>query len=189
MLAPMAFFALLCLVIGSAPQLALHLVSPAVEVFSPGISNSIGGGGFDAALGAVSLVGALLLAVAVLVTLVWRWRLGSGQVDAAPTWGCGYQRGTARMQYGGTSFSEFAVSVFNGIMRQRVTRPAITGLFPKIDRCSDQSSETLLDGVFLPLFSLTGKVFGYLHRLQHGLMHIYMLYIFAALLILMLWAH
>jgi len=32
-------------------------------------------------------------------------------------------------------------------------------------------------------------VFAFLVRLQHGRMHVYMMYIFATLLILMLWAH
>ena len=93
------------------------------------------------------------------------------------------------MQYTGTSFSELAVSVFNGIMHQRVERPTIRGLFPSSTYCSDIPTETLLERVIVPVFSLVGKLFGFLHRLQHGLMHIYMLYIFATLFILMLWAH
>jgi hydrogenase-4 component B len=74
-------------------------------------------------------------------------------------------------------------------MRQRVERPVLTGIFPGRARCSDAPTETLLERIIAPLFSVTGKLFGFLHRLQHGLMHIYMLYIFATLFILMLWAN
>ena len=93
------------------------------------------------------------------------------------------------MQYGGTSFSELAVSVFNGILRQQIKRPTIAGLFPEATHCSDQPTETFLERVISPLFALTGIAFAFLRRLQNGLMHMYVLYIFATLFILMLWAH
>jgi hydrogenase-4 component B len=189
MLLPMAFFALLCLLIGVAPQLAFRLVSPAITAFYPPLASTAVSAEYGAILVRLSLAGVLLLAAAVAVTLLWRWRLGKGTVSFASTWGCGYQRGTARIQYGGTSFSELAVSVFNGIMRQRVRRPTLTGLFPGASRCSDRPTETLLERIIEPLFTLAGVSFAFLRRLQHGQMHMYMMYIFATLFILMLWAN
>jgi hydrogenase-4 component B len=189
MLAPMAFFALLCLLVGLAPQLALRLVLPAISSFYPEPSIAALSAEYGAILGRLSLAGVLLLTAAVVVTLLWRWRLGKARVTFASTWGCGYQRGTSRVQYGGSSFSELAVSVFNGIVRQRVERPTLNGLFPGGASCSDVPTETLLERVIAPLFSLAGVSFSFLRRLQHGLMHVYMIYIFATLFILMLWAH
>lgn len=189
MLVPMAFFALLCLLIGVLPQLALRLVSPAIAAFYPQPFAVEIPAGYDAVLGRLSLAGVLLLTAVVLVALLWRWRLGRGRVATAPTWGCGYQRGTARVQYGGTAFSEFAVTVFNGLVRQKIERPTLTGLFPGNASCSDVPTETLLDRVIAPLFMLVGVASAFLRRLQHGLIHVYMMYIFATLFILMLWAH
>ncbi len=189
MLAPMAFFALLCLLVGVAPQLALRLVTPAISTFYPRMDVTAVSAEYGAVMAKLSLAGVLLLTAAVTVTLLWKWRLGKAPVASAPTWGCGYQRGTSRVQYGGTSFSELAVSIFNGVVRQRVVRPAIAGLFPGAARCSDVPTETLLERVVAPLFSLAGVSFSFLRRLQHGQMHLYMMYIFATLFILMLWAH
>lgn len=189
MLLPMAFFALLCLLIGLAPQLTLSLVSPAITSFYPEMALTGLSAEYGAILGRVSLFGVLLLAAVAMVTLLWKWRLGQGRVTSSATWGCGYQRGTARMQYGATSFSELAVSVFSGVMRQRISRPAMKGLFPGASNCVDLPTETVLERIVAPLFSATGILFGFLHRLQHGLMHIYMLYIFATLFIMMLWAN
>ncbi len=189
MLVPMAFFGALCLLIGVVPQLVLRLVTPAVASFFPLMPLDTMPAEYGSLLGRLSLAGVLLLSAAALVALLWRWRLGKAPVTSAATWGCGYQRGTARMQYGGSSFSELAVSVFNGIMRQRVERPTLTGLFPGEARCRDHPSETLLERVVAPLFSLAGLSFAFLRRLQHGQMHVYMVYIFATLFILMLWAH
>jgi hydrogenase-4 component B len=189
MLVPMAFFALLCLLIGVAPQLALRLVSPAIAAFYPQLAVAEVSAQYGSVLGKLSLAGVLLITAAVVVTLLWKWRLGKGQISSAPTWGCGYQRGTARVQYGATSFSELAVSVFNGIMRQKVERPTLSGLFPGASSCSDHPTETLLERVIAPLFGLAGVSFTFLRRLQHGLMNVYMMYIFATLFILMLWAN
>jgi hydrogenase-4 component B len=70
-----------------------------------------------------------------------------------------------------------------------VQRPALSGLFPGSARCSDRPTETFLERVIAPIFTLAGVSFAFLRRLQHGQMHVYMIYIFATLLILMLWAH
>ncbi len=186
---PMALFALLCLLIGVVPQTALSLVSSAVTALFPRLPLSPLAVEYGAILEKLSLAGVLLLTIVLVITLLWRWRLGREPVTAAPTWGCGYQRGTSRMQYGATSFSELAVSIGNGVLGQRIGRPLLTGLFPERSECSDLPSETLLDRIIAPFLQAVGIAFAFLRRLQNGLMHIYVLYIFATLFILMLWAH
>lgn len=189
MLLPMGVFALLCLLVGLLPGQALSFVSPAIESFMPQMMSGVNPVKYGIILGRLGMVGLLLLATAALLTLLWRWRLGNSHVTSAPTWGCGYQRATSRMQYGATSFSELAISVFNGIIRQRVNRPTLTGIYPAAVTCDDRPTETLLERVISPLFTIAGVSFAFLRRLQHGQMHVYMIYIFATLFILMLWAH
>jgi hydrogenase-4 component B len=155
----------------------------------PQIATSVNPAEYGVILGRISLMGLVLVAIAAAVILLWWWRLGSARVTSANTWGCAYLRGTSRMQYGATSFSELAVSVFNGIIRQRVTRPGLSGLFSEAAQCSDKPTETFLESVIAPIFTLAGVSFAFLRRLQHGQMHVYMIYIFATLFILMLWAH
>ena len=189
MLLPMTVFALLCLVIGLVPQLGQILVSPALAAFMPAVAVAFDPTDYISILGRLSLLGILLLLVALVVALFWSWRLRRAGITSSTTWGCGYQRATARMEYTATSFSELAVSVFNGIIRQRIERPALTGIFPAAARCTDLPTETVLDRIVVPLFNLAGLSFTFLRRLQHGQMHVYMLYIFITLFILMLWAH
>jgi hydrogenase-4 component B len=189
MLLPMGLFALLCLLVGLLPQQAMRLVAPAIASFMPQMSAAVNPAEYGVMLGRISLMALLLVVIATAVTLLWWRRLGSARVTSAPTWGCGYQRGTSRMQYGATSFSELAVSVFNGIIRERITRPSLNGLFPGPAGCRDKPTETVLERVIAPLFTIAGVSFAFLRRLQHGQMHVYMIYIFATLFILMLWAH
>jgi hydrogenase-4 component B len=189
MLLPLALFAFLCLLIGMLPQYALRLVNPALALFMAGPASTFDSARYMAIMGHVSLLGVVLLLMAVGVLLFWRRQMLQAPTGSGPTWGCGYQRASARIQYTATSFSEMAVSVFSGVIRQHIERPFLTGLFPRSARCADQPTETILGRIIAPLFVLTGFVFAFLVRLQHGRMHVYMMYIFATLLILMLWAH
>jgi hydrogenase-4 component B len=189
MLLPMALFALLCVLIGILPQLALRFVSPAIATFMPEVASAVNPAEYDYILGRLSLLGLLLLGTAIAVSLLWWRRLGSSRVTFAPTWGCGYQRATPRMQYAATSLSELVVSLLNGTIRQQITRPTLRGLFPGAARFTDLPTETLLEWIIAPLFTVAGMLFAFLRRLQNGQMHIYMLYIFVTLVILMLWVH
>lgn len=189
MLLPMALLALLCLLVGLLPQLALRLVAPAVAAFMPDAAALVDPAAYSSLLGTLSLMALILLLAAAALLLVWRRRLGQAALSAAPTWGCGYLRPTARMQYTATAFSESAVAVFNGLIRQRIERPRLEGLFPRTAHCLDQPTETCLERIIAPLFRLAGVSFAFLRRLQHGRMHLYMLYIFVTLFVLMLWAH
>ncbi len=188
-LLPMAFFALICLLIGLLPQYAVRLVLPAMNCFIPNSTVAILSPQYTIILGRLSLFGILLAAVLTTVTLYWRRCLRQAPLSRTATWGCGYQRATSRIQYVSSSFSEIAVSVFNGIIRQRIERPALSGLFPRPSLCIDQPTETILERIIAPLFTVAGISFAFLRRLQHGRMNVYMIYIFATLVILMLWAH
>ncbi len=190
MLMPMGFFALCCVVIGLFPQFALGLISPALASFMPMATAAAGQSSeYMTILGRLSLLGILLLAASAAIALFWSLRLQRLPVLSAATWGCGYQRATARMQYVASSFSEIAISVFDGIIRQRSERPVLSGLFPRPARCVDLPSETVLERIITPAFTVAGSAFAFLRRLQHGQMHVYMIYIFATLFILMIWAH
>ncbi len=190
MLLPMGFFALMCLLVGLLPQFALRLVLPAMgSVLHDESSAAVIPIEYATVLGRLSLIAILLILFTAAVALFWHRRLRRGSAVTAATWGCGYQRATARMQYAASSFSGIVVSVFNGIIRQRIERPVLTGLFPRQSRCVDFPSETALEQIIGPSFTLAGSGFAFLRRLQHGQMHVYMLYIFATLFILMLWAH
>ena len=50
-------------------------------------------------------------------------------------------------------------------------------------------TETVLDQVLTPIFHWIGLAFSYIRRVQHGQLHIYMLYIFVTLFVLMIWTH
>lgn len=190
MTGPMALLAGACLIAGMAPPLLVRLVSPAVALYG-GLEESA----IARVIGNVPLV-PLMVANALFVILVlavgaaYLQRLRRLPSAHGATWGCGYLEPTPRMQYTGTSFSELVVNLLGAIVAPRRERPAITSaFFARQARFDYAVTETVLDRVLAPVFHGAGLAFSYVRKLQHGQLHIYMLYIFAVLFVLMIWTH
>jgi hydrogenase-4 component B len=75
------------------------------------------------------------------------------------------------------------------LIRTRIKLGAIAGVAPAAVNLSYAPEETILSRVIQPVFNVVGIGFAFVRRLQHGEVQIYILYIFATLLLLMLWVH
>jgi hydrogenase-4 component B len=184
MLVPMTVLALLCLTGGLVPQLFLSLTTPLVTTLTP-LAATLG----DQPLQPVwfTIAGVTLLILAAVVYGVVRCRSAALPATTGPTWGCGYLAPTPRMQYTGTAFSEILTSLLDGIVRTRIARTAIKGYNPAPAKLSYMPEETILERLIQPLFRVAGIGFAFVRRLQHGQLHIYMVYFFVTLVVLMLW--
>lgn len=190
MTGPMALLAMGCLVTGLAPVLLMRLVTPAVGLYGGMTATDIARVVGQVPLVPLAMVNILLLALVLGVGTAYLLRLRRLPSGHGATWGCGYLAPTARMQYTGTSFSEMLVSLLGGIVAPDRRRPVLDRPLPAAGACfSYQVTETVLDRVLTPVFHLAGLAFSYLRRVQHGQLHIYVLYIFATLFVLMVWAH
>jgi hydrogenase-4 component B len=179
MLAPMFLLALACVAIGLAPVLA---VTPALR-----IGAAIGGIGGDAAA-AQALTPALwrisLLSAAV-VALTWLgWRLKRAVLARRPvarseTWGCGYARPQARMQYTAASFAAPLVTAYGPVAGVEAERgPGHFHTHPR---------EVVLDHLALPFWNRVRALAIRFRPIQHGRLWAYLLYILGTLLVLLLY--
>ena len=105
------------------------------------------------------------------------------------TWGCGYLAPTARMQYTSSSFAATLVGLFSGILRPHTKTPLIQGHFPKPVAFRSHVPEALLEGVYLPLYNILNSRLSLVRKLQHGRLHLYILYIVVTLIALLAWSH
>jgi hypothetical protein len=88
-------------------------------------------------------------------------RLTRGRSTAEPTWGCGYARPTARMQYTGRSFAEMlAEHLLPRSLRPRTRRHHPEGLFPTTGQFSADSSDPVTRRVYEPFFRRWADRFG-----------------------------
>ena len=211
MLGSMGVLVVSCVVIGVAPRLVAPVLEKGISDWAPDLKDSHNSLTTLAPLDWISLMGLALIAGlalggAVLWSLLQRSRVASGG-----TWGCGYAAPTPRMQYTSSSFAQMLVGLFGWALRPWTRRPGKLPLFPQksdsqgavarvppwpgwsaltFPQKADFHSEvpdTVLDGAVLPTFRFVARFFSMLRILQHGNVQIYLLYIFLALLALLLW--
>jgi hydrogenase-4 component B len=186
MLAPLAVLAACCFFIGLAPGLVAPALDQGVKAW--------GGPGPEppaltdlAPLGWVSGMGLALVAALAAGALVLRGCVRRGLVGSAVTWDCGYAAPAPTMQYTSSSFAQMLVGLFGWALRPRGHRPRIEGLFPQRADFHSEVPDAALEGAVLPASRLVARFSWWLRFLQRGSIQTYLLYIFAILIILLLW--
>ena len=115
------------------------------------------------------------------------WLLSGHPVATTQTWGCGYARPTPRMQYTASSFAQPLTNLFSPLLqtRRRLIPPA--GFFPRVASLATATPDLASAQVYAPAFSAIGRGLAALRWLQHGRVHLYVLYIALTLLVLLIW--
>jgi hypothetical protein len=79
------------------------------------------------------------------------------------------------------------VSLFGWVLRPRTHSPTNLPLFPQKSDFHSEVPDAVLDEAVLPSFHFVAWLFSWLRILQQGNIQIYLLYIFLALVALLLW--
>jgi len=120
-------------------------------------------------------------------SVAFRWLLRRSIVEKQMTWGCGYVAPTPRMQYTSSSFAQMLVNLFGWVLRPRFYAPRGLPLFPTESSFHSRVPETVLDGAVVPVFRFSGWLFSWFRVFQQGSVQAYLLYMFIALITLLLW--
>jgi hydrogenase-4 component B len=190
MLLPMALLAQVCAVVGLAPALLTDILQRASLSALPSIAAS-GEETLSALvpLPMVTFLGVALLTLIALISLWYRRRLLSAPLGNTVTWGCGYQRPAARMQYSASSFAQMLTGLFAFVLKPQTDRSAISGLFPPRTAFHSHVPEAVLERIYIPALERLYERFVPLHRLQNGILQQYVLYILITLVVLLLSDH
>lgn len=139
------------------------------------------------ALGSVAALGAVLIAL-VAGLIVFRLRLLKGRrIDEAGTWACGYAAASARMQYTGGSFAQPLTSLFAPMLARRTSIEPPAGYFPRGASFESETPDIIGRLLYRPLFERLSASLARLRWLQHGQVRLYIAYIAATLLVLLVW--
>lgn len=186
MLAPMAFLAGCCVLIGLLPFGAIRLVDQAVLQWSSASRVVVKPVAAYVALGWVSSLGIVLVAlIATGWFALWRRQRTCAARDSI-TWDCGYARPTSRMQFTGSSFSQVLVEIVGWALCPRTRQPQLAGPFPPPTRFKSEVPDAVLDRALMPAFRSTGSVLGRARILQRGPIQLYLVYVLGILLVLLL---
>lgn len=175
MLGPMIGSTAACLLLGLAPALFWPAISRAMGSWQP------------AWAGLEPPVPLLLLerwqqVIAVLAVVggvtLWRACRENG-LRRSVTWGCGYARPTARMQYTSGSFGSTAAGWFYYLLRPERTVRRPRGVLPASASRMERIPETILERLITPGGRVVLEGVNRIRRLQHGRVQAYIVYVVA----------
>ncbi len=181
MLGPMFALTLACGVIGLAPMLVVR-PGLAAGALVAGLPADAAGSAGTEVLRAMTWIAILALALLLLLALGWTvWAIGSRRRPMArkETWACGYARAVPRAQYTASSFAAPLLASFGPITGVQQSRHG--------DVFHSHARELVLEGVALPLWSAIRGFAWRLRPIQQGRLWGYLVYLVAALLLLLLY--
>jgi hydrogenase-4 component B len=187
MLVPMGVLVVCCCLIGLAPLLIVPALGQGISAWAPNVKDAGPGLVTLAPLGWITVMGIVLIAVLLLGGGVLWLRLQRSVVAYGPTWGCGYAAPTPRMQYTASSFGQMLVNLFGWALRPRTHKPSKLALFPQKTDFHSEVPDTVLDDAVLPTFRFGARLFSWFRMFQQGNIQVYLLYIFLALIALLIW--
>ena len=189
MLAPMLLLAAGCAAVGLLGSLAVSAVAPLAAQIA-GLPLSAGAellepmsAGLRIVLGVAGVLAGVVGALWLLRALLLRGR----NVARGVTWDCGYVKPDARMQYTSSSFAQPLTEMFRALLSTRRHGLPITRLFPTESTFSTETPDIFSVRLLRPGIKGVGSLLSSLRWLQHGRLQLYVLYIAAALVALLVW--
>jgi len=184
MLAPMLVLALGCFVVGIFPAAAAPLLDATVATWWSGVGSEAPSVTTLVPLGSLTIISLSLLGFSVTGFAAIRYAMMRGASAQPGTWDCGYAAPGSRMQYTGSSYSQFAASLFSWALLPRIRQRRIRGLFPAPGRYQSQTPDAVLERVALPAIRGTAHFLRWARHLQQGHIQIYVLYVLLIVLAL-----
>lgn len=124
----------------------------------------------------------LVILAVLLVTFLAVRRFYHGRLRRGPAWDCGFPEQTPRMQDTAEGFGQPIRQIFEVffLIEREVPSP-----FDRAPRYHGRTEDKLWYGLYLPIAKLIDKISGLIGILQHGRIHLYLMYSFVTLLVLL----
>jgi hydrogenase-4 component B len=190
MLGPMVVLLLVCFSVAVVPYMVIGMMDGVLTQIFGRQAGAIMPG-LELAETPLDIIGSLnawtLLAIAALAFVLLAW-LRKGVCAEGLTWGCGYVRPTARMQYTGRSFVQMIADLMlPRFLRSRSTRQGPHGIFPIQSSFEAECPDPVTEKVYAPFFRRWADRFARLHILQHGSVNVYLVYVLLILVLALAW--
>ena len=123
------------------------------------------------------------VAVALLATFTLVRRLYHGRMRRGPAWNCGFATSNARMQDTAEGFGQPIKQIFEPMFRIERHAPSPFDLHPRYEGRAD---DKLWHAFYLPVARLVERMSAAVSVLQRGRIHVYLLYSFITVLVLLI---
>jgi len=191
--AGLVFLALWCVLLGLAPVTVLRAIEPIErELLGSGLGENLAGSWLFLTPAAPERAsyGPLVFLVVISVMVLGAWLLvrpfSHGRVRRAPAWDCGFPGQTARMQDTAEGFGQPIKQIFEPFFRIERHLPSP---FDDQPWYSARTEDRLWYWLYLPVARLAAWLASLVAVTQHGRIHLYLIYSFVTLLVLLLVVH
>ena len=186
LLVPMGILTFFMMAIGLLPWLAVLLLKNVVMQFLPTGSSDI----FQAILPTFRTISIALSGFAAVFLFFFGLRallLRKRKVEAFKTWDCGYQVGSSRLQYTGSSFAQPFLQLVSELVPQRIHVEKDPVLFPRDASLESHTQDLSERFIFRPAIRLLNRFLDAFSWIQSGRMQQYILYGLIFLVFLLIW--
>ena len=186
LLVPMGILTIVIMTMGLFPWLAIGLLKNVVMQFVPALSP----GEFVPITGifrTISLVLAALIGVTGFFFGLRSLLLRKRSVAAYKTWDCGFQVGSSRLQYTGSSFAQPFLHLVAEVVPQRIHVEKEPVLFPQEASLESHTQDLSERFIFRPSIGLLNKFLNLFTWIQSGRMQQYIMYGLVFLVFLLIW--
>jgi formate hydrogenlyase subunit 3/multisubunit Na+/H+ antiporter MnhD subunit len=180
LLSPM-LLAAFCFCFGIFGELGLLFVKPltaALQIDSAVIVS------FAAILHKISTVLLMLLAAFIALHFI-KQRLV--KIAKSPTWGCGYQQGSAKQQYTGTAYINPLAYFLRPFMQKQISRNVVEGYFPQSISHAEEVQDYVDKSIISKLLGWLTRFYRLFDGIHNGKTNSYISYLLIALLCLLFW--
>ncbi|HHT9152415.1 MAG TPA: hydrogenase 4 subunit B [Candidatus Hypogeohydataceae bacterium YC40] len=196
----MGILAALCFLLGVMPQYMLSLTGGVVStLLHTEVSFGSGYGWLTLAplqlkLSGFSPLGVFLIVLAFTGGLFIALGIPYRKALFGETWGCGIPALVPRMEYTATAFSKPFIIIFRDLYKttedvERIASPApLQPHFIRIRRHRESAGHIFERYLYEPLIQAVMNISNKVKILQPGSIHLYLLYIFITLIVLLFWA-
>ena len=192
-LLPLCLPAALCVIGGLGAPFIFRMIQPTIS-FIPvmpdsllGIAQGVVINGTAGLLGNIACFGFFGLVLVAGAVYLRRRLLGKKEVKRGPTWGCGYQYGTPRIQYTPASFIEPAARIFGPVIGTETKARIDKSYFPQSSTFNVSAPDVVRGKFYTPLFEKILEGCNHLKWFQSGVVNTYILYIIITLVALLVW--
>jgi len=187
---PMGILAAVCVLVGLFPGVVVEALSPLLRQVS-GLSPADFSPIKETMTGTLEVVSRIAFVFLAGVLGLWgfaAWRARRGAVAKSVTWDCGFAAPSPRMQYSASSFAQPFTDFFRGVLRTRFPPTVLRDLFPTESALHTKTPDVFHEELYRPLFGRLKETLLHGRRLQHGRLQLYVLYIVATLVALLVWS-
>ncbi len=186
LLLPMVVLTIAMLAIGFFPWLAVELLMNVVRELVPGLPAAQ----FTPVLGIFRTISAIVIGLAAVTAFFFGLRnflLRKRTVGSYKTWDCGYQVGSGRLEYTGSSFAQPFLHLVAELVPREISVDKEPVFFPMEASLESRTQDLSERYILKPLIALLNKFLNLFSWIQSGRMQQYIMYGLVFLVFLLVW--